>query len=124
MKRISGSALLTSTASAAFLFLALNPVIQAAAVPPQAKQLVGKVRVSFADLDLSRQGDAQILLDRIEKAAYRACGGNPRRHPGYGLMPHHTEAVFEECRQDAIARAIRDVDAPVLAQARLQPVSN
>lgn len=120
MKRFS--ALLTSTASAAFLFLALQPVSQAA-VPPQAKQLVGKVRVSFADLDLSRQEDARILLDRIEKAAYLACGGNPRRHPGYGLMPNRTEEVFEECRQEAVARAIRDVDAPVLAQARLQPVS-
>lgn len=122
MKRIFGSALLTGTASAAFLLLAITPVTQATTVPPQAKQLVGKVRVSFADLDLSRQEDARILLDRIEKAAYRACGGNPRRHPGYGLMPNRTEEVFEECRQEAIARAILDVDAPVLAQARLQPV--
>jgi hypothetical protein len=35
-------------------------------------------------------------------------------------MPSYTESVFKDCREDAITRAVLAVDAPVLAQARLQ----
>jgi UrcA family protein len=83
------------------------------------KKFVGSVRVSYADLDLTRQSDVDILLERIKKAAYRACGGNPRLHPTYSVMPGRTVTVFKECREDAIARAVDEVDVPVLAQARL-----
>lgn len=119
MKRIIESLPVTSPAWAAVLFLAINPVAQAKLPSPE-KQFVKSVRVTYTDLDLSQQADVQILLDRIEKAAYRACGGNPRRHPSYSVMPNHTEAVFKECREDAIARAVGVIDAPVLSQARLQ----
>ena len=123
MKRFFESMRLTGPACAALLFVAMNPVAQAT-VPTTAKQLVGKVLVSYGDLDLNREADVEILLGRIEKAAYRACGGNPRLHPSYTLMPHHTVAVFKECREEAIARAIGEVDAPVLAQARLHAARN
>lgn len=113
MKRLLGPA------SAALLFLAVNPA-HAWQSPPE-KQLVRTERVTYADLDLSRQADAQILLGRIKKAAFRACGGDPRRHPAYTLLPRRTEMAFKDCREDAIARAIDSIDAPVLAQARIQP---
>ena len=119
MKRFLESIRLTSPAWAALLCLAINSAAQAR-LPSAEKELVGRVRVAYADLDLTRQADVQILLGRIEKAAYRACGGDPRRHPSYGVIPSYTEAVFKECREDAIARAIGAIDAPVLSQARVQ----
>jgi UrcA family protein len=121
MKHLSGSVLFASMASAV-LFLGILPASQAATHPP-AKRLVGKARVSYADLDLNRPSDVQILLDRIEEAAYHACGGNPRRHPGYGLIPRRTEAVYAECQRDALARAVRKVNTPLLLQARLRIAS-
>lgn len=119
MKRFLESIRLTSPAWAALFFLAINPAAQAE-VPSAEKKKVRSVRVAYADLDLTRQADVEILLGRIEKAAYRACGGDPRWHPNYDVMPNYTEAAYKECREDAIARAIGAVDAPVLSQARLQ----
>jgi len=109
---------LTSPAWATVLCFAINPAAQA--TPSAEKKLVRTVRVAYADLDLTRQSDVQLLLGRIENAAYRACGGDPRRHPSYGVIPRRTEAVFKECRKDAIARAVGTIDAPVLSQARVQ----
>ena len=40
--------------------------------------------------------------------------------PGYGLVPRRTEEVYKECREQAVARAVGEIDAPVLAQARVQ----
>lgn len=118
MKRFIESVRPASLACVGLLFLVMNPAAQAS-VPPAAKQLVRSVRVSYADLDLTRQADVQILLGRIENAAYRACGGDPRRHPVYDLMPKHTAEVFKECRADAVARAVGSIDLPLLSQARV-----
>lgn len=120
MTRLLKSLPILGPASAALLLLAVNAAAQAGQLSPE-RQLVRTERVSYADLDLSRQSDAQILLDRIKKAAYRACGGDPRRHHSYTLIPRRTEMAFKDCREDAIARAIDSIDAPVLAQARVQP---
>lgn len=80
MKRLLESMRLTSPAWAALLCLAINPAAHAK-LPSAEKKLVGTVRVPYADLDLTRQADVQLLLGRIENAAYRACGGDPRQHP-------------------------------------------
>lgn len=119
MKRLLESIPVIGPAAAASLFLVVNPA--QAWQPSPEKQLVRTERVTYADLDLSRQADARILLDRIKKAAYRACGGDPRRHPAHTLMPRRTEMAFKDCREDAVARAIDSIDAPVLLQARVQP---
>ncbi|WP_129643136.1 UrcA family protein [Peristeroidobacter agariperforans] len=123
MTRLLESIRIIGPASAALLLLAVNPAAQAWQSSPE-KQMVRTERVTYADLDLSRQADAQVLLGRIKKAAYRACGGDPRRHPTYTLTPRRTEMAFKDCREDAIARAIGSIDAPVLSQARLQPAGN
>jgi UrcA family protein len=121
MKRFFESIRLTSPAWATLLCFAINPAAQATASAE--RELVRAVRVSYADLDLTRQADVQLLLGRIENAAYRACGGDPRQHPSYSVIPRRTEAAFKECREDAIARAVATIDAPVLSQARVQVVS-
>ena len=118
MKHFPASIRLTSPVWAALLCLAIVPAAQAT-LPSAEKELVGTVRVTYADLDLTRRADVEILLGRIENAAYRACGGNPRRHSSYDMTPSYTAAVFKECREDAIARAIGVIDAPALSQARV-----
>lgn len=120
MKRLFESMRIIGPASAAVLLLAVNPAAQAWEPSPERK-LVKTERVTYADLDLSRQADAEVLLGRIKKAAYRACGGDPRRHPTYTVMPRRTEMVFQDCREDAIARALGSIDVPVLSQARVEP---
>jgi UrcA family protein len=111
MKPFPESIRLMSPAWAALLCLAIIPAAHAT-LPSAEKERVASVRVAYADLDLTRQADVQILLGRIEKAAYRACGGNPRRHSSYDMTPSYTTTVFKECREDAIARAIDAIDAP------------
>ena len=111
-----GSMKLATPACAMLLYVAINPTAHAVA-PSKEKERVASVRVAHADLDLTREADVGILLDRIEKAAYRACGGNPRRHWTYDAMPELTTTVFKECREDAIARTLSAIDAPALSQA-------
>jgi len=80
-----------------------------AGVRQEEKRFVGSVRVSYTDLDIARPEDAEVLIDRIKDAAYRACGGDPRRHMSYTLLPVRVEAAFKECREDAVARAVAAV---------------
>jgi UrcA family protein len=64
--------------------------------------------VRFADLDLARPSGAQELYRRIEHAARDVC--EPIGADHYGLYANMT------CRKSAIARAIRDVGAPLLTE--------
>ena len=107
---------LRALAWAAFICLAIQPAAHAE-TRPEKKQLVATVRVSYADLDLTRQEDAEILLGRIKKAAFRACGGKPQQHINFNVMPDRVTAVFKECREDAVARAIGAIQTPALLQA-------
>lgn len=105
---------------AALAALAILPAAQAD-TRPVPKKLVTTVRVPYADLDLTQREDAQALLGRIKKAAFRACGGDPRRHPNYDMMPGRVEAAYRACREEAVARAIATFTAPALAQAQAAP---
>lgn len=75
---------------------------------------IADVRVRFHDLDLRKDTDAQILLARLGRAAITACGGNPAFHHSSELMPSRTVEVFQECRNEAVARAVAAVGAPTL----------
>jgi UrcA family protein len=65
--------------------------------------------VNYADLDLTRKAGAETLLVRIKSAARAVCE-----------RPHSLEMTFgtpyRQCVDDAIGRAVADVNAPVLAQ--------
>jgi UrcA family protein len=86
---------------------------------PEKKRLVASVPVTYADLDLNRPADARVLLQRIKQAAYRACGGDPRRHTSYTIIPRRVEMAFRECREDAVAHAITTIHTPALSQANV-----
>jgi UrcA family protein len=84
---------------------------------PEAKpELIGRIRVELQGLDLQNPADARRLLARIEKAAYRACGGNPKFTREYELMPERTIETYGLCRQAAVARAVDQIGAPQLSQ--------
>jgi len=97
------------------VWLALTGVVIHSAAQAESrldsKKFVGSVRVSCADLDIARPEDARVLMGRIKDAAYRACGGDPRRHMSYTLIPVRVEAAFKECREDAVARAMATVES-------------
>jgi UrcA family protein len=77
-------------------------------------ELVGRVHVTYYDLDPQKEADARVLLGRLERAAYKACGGNPRGHRSYEIMPRYTVEVFEECRENAISCAVDSVHSVTL----------
>ena len=111
---------------AACLSLTLASIARA---EPSAEKLeiVGRVPVSYADLDLDKESDARVLLARLQGAAYKACGGTPQSHPSFELMPRKTRQVFEDCRKNAIHRAVDAIKSPtlsrVLAEGRDQATS-
>ena len=88
-----------------------------AGAPASHALTVGSVPVRYQDLDLRQSADARVLLGRLEQAAVEACGGNPRFHSSYDLMPRRTVEVFQECRRNAVATAVAKVGAPALSQA-------
>jgi UrcA family protein len=65
--------------------------------------------VSYADLNLESASDAAILLTRIKFAARKVCG---LRNPG--VMPLAILDRLETCSAEATARAIADVNSPLL----------
>jgi UrcA family protein len=75
--------------------------------------------VSYADLNLENATDAAILLARIKTAAREVCG--VRRAT---LIPIELRVRFDNCAEDATARAIADVNAPLLKQHREIVVRN
>lgn len=84
----------------------------------QAFENVGEdVVVSYGDLDLESVAGATVMLNRLERAAERACGGRPR------VTPLEFKMRFRRCRAMALADAVSRLDHPVvnIAYARAHP---
>jgi UrcA family protein len=107
------------TLSATLLLATTLPAIAqaSAASQPLADRAdrVGSIVVRYHDLDLRKEADAQVLLQRLERAAKTACGGNPKMNRAYEAMPRYTVEVFRECRREAIERAVTQINAPTLS---------
>lgn len=88
----------------------------ALAASPEKRVEISHVSVNYGDLDLSTRADARLMLARLQKAAFKACGGDPRLHPDYNFMWPHLEKVYQECRTGAVSRAVTKVDAPLLTE--------
>jgi UrcA family protein len=80
------------------------------------REIIDSIAVSYNPLDLRNDAGARTMLKRLESAAYRVCGGDPRRQPAYKIMPKHVKAVITECREDAVARAVASVNEKTLWQ--------
>ena len=68
--------------------------------------------VSYGDLNLETEQGAKILLQRIEGAAKKACGG----HPTFSSYTGSLDRTFEECWTEAIARTVKQLGAPVVTR--------
>lgn len=67
--------------------------------------------VSYADLNLESEADAATLSRRIKSAARTVCGVRSA-----GPMPLATLRIVERCADQATARAVADVNAPLLTR--------
>ncbi len=65
--------------------------------------------VSYADLDLGAPSGAHALLVRINGAATQVCSPDPAPHGDL-----RDNADHRNCMNDAVARAVGDVDTPSL----------
>lgn len=65
------------------------------------------VKVRYSDLDLSTEQGSLALYGRIVAAAYQVCAAD--------IRDLDAMAAARECRAQAIARAVRDVNSPKLA---------
>jgi UrcA family protein len=75
--------------------------------------------VSYADLNLANAADAAILMGRIQTAAREVCGLRHAR-----LIPMEIRVRLDSCAAEATARAVADVNAPLLTQHREIVVQN
>jgi UrcA family protein len=78
-----------------------------------ATHITGRSVIRYGDLNLSDEQDANIMLQRIERAAKTACGGHATASSYTGSMDH---ASFEECRAQAVARAVKQLNAPAVTR--------
>jgi UrcA family protein len=67
----------------------------------------GRSIVYYGDLNIETEQDAKILLQRIERAARKACGGHATFSSYTGALDH----TFEECRSEAIHRTVKQLGA-------------
>jgi UrcA family protein len=64
--------------------------------------------VKYGDLNLSTDLGVQVLYHRIMRAAEQVC-------PGASIQPLTARAKVQACRDEAVARAIRQIDNSQLA---------
>lgn len=69
------------------------------------------VKVSYADLDLGSAQGATTLLDRLNQAARLACGERM-----YRSWSAEHKRVFDTCRAQAVADAVKTIGAPELSR--------
>jgi UrcA family protein len=84
--------------------------------PAAKRKLIARVHVAYDGLDIQKESDARVMLERLRRAAYHACGGNPRLHRTYDVMPRRTVAAFRECREEALCAAIAEINSPTLTR--------
>ncbi len=72
----------------------------------------GRSAVQYGDLDIATEQGAKIMLVRIERAARKACGGRPTFSAYTGSLDH----TFEECRETAVQRAVKQLGAPMVTR--------
>jgi UrcA family protein len=72
--------------------------------------ITGRSAVYYGDLNLNAEQDAKIMLQRIERAAKKACGG----HANFSSYTGSLDRTYEECRGRAIQRAVKELGAPLV----------
>jgi UrcA family protein len=71
------------------------------------------VAVSYAELDLSKPAGAEVLYDRLQRAAAEVCGVHDRSS---SLFSASTNSNKKACYEDALSRAVAQIDAPLVKE--------
>ena len=95
------------TVVACSLFATSLSTLAAVTVPATSEDDQPSRVVKFADLDLTHSQGAAVLYLRIRSAARAVC------LPQYNWMMELRE-ITDQCREEAIARAVANVNAPAL----------
>jgi UrcA family protein len=95
-------------AAVAFTVLGICTVIGAIGSAHAASADASALTVRYSDLNLSTQQGARVLYGRIVAAASRVCAGG-------NMLDLDAMATARVCREEAIAKAVRDVNSPMLA---------
>jgi UrcA family protein len=72
----------------------------------------GRSVIYYGDLNIGTEQDAKIMLQRIERAAKKACGGHATFSTYTGSLDH----TFEECRGQAIQRTVKQLGSPMVTR--------
>lgn len=101
----------TSFAIAIVVGIAVTSVPFSAAAAPKAPELITE-RVSYADLNLSSDAGAQVMLSRLSRAADRVCGGRPDMGVGY----HQKRRAWNKCRAGSLKEAVVQLGSAQVTQ--------
>jgi UrcA family protein len=102
----------TPISAAAVLLAMLSFGAHADSTDGSPTNITGRRVVYYGDLNLNAEQDAKIMLQRIERAAKKACGG----HATFSSYTGSLDNTFEECRGEAIQRAVKQLGAPLVTQ--------
>lgn len=80
-------------------------------VPTAGTPIVLKSVVHYGDLDISTSAGATALLDRVSVSAMQACTKRQDRE-----FPRPPAQRYEQCRRDAVADAVKRLDAPEVSR--------
>ena len=72
------------------------------------------VAVSYAELDLSKAAGAEVLYDRLQRAAARVCGVYDRSSSVFYTL--NSAKNKRACYEDALSRAVAQIDAPLVKE--------
>jgi len=97
---------------AAAVMLAALSVGARADTPSPGSGVRGRSVVYYGDLNIEIEQDAKVMLQRIERAAKKACGGHPTFSTYTGSLDH----TFDECRSEAIQRTVKQLGAPMVTR--------
>ena len=101
---------------AAGLAITAGAALAHAGTPNRA--LTASVRVDYRDLNLRDGVDARTMLGRLESAAQEACGDDPQARVYIdALHARRVAELYRKCREDAVARAVADVNSTALTLA-------
>jgi UrcA family protein len=78
----------------------------------QPVKITGTSAVYYGDLNLNAEQDAKTMLERIEQAARKACGG----HPTFNSITGRLDSTFQDCRNEAVARTVEQLGAAMVTR--------
>jgi UrcA family protein len=78
----------------------------------QPVKITGTSAVYYGDLNLTLPQDAKTMLERIELAATKACGG----HPTFSSITGRLDSTFQDCRNEAVARTVEQLGAQLVTR--------